>query len=207
MNRRRILFPMVLHPANSPRRHYRLARERYRGEQLPIAQESWPAVASLMVQALLLQQEHARLRKEHEQLRQSAGRLKGELEDQRRRARNDLERRVQQERETVVQSILPVLDNLERALSSIKTSEDFDTLAHGVELIYQEFMRVLGSFGVQKLEVEGKPFDPKFHEAVSVREIPGLEDNQIAEVIRTGYVINERVLRPALVTVNKKSSD
>jgi len=106
-----------------------------------------------------------------------------------------------------VQNILPVLDNLERALSSTKTSEDFDTLAHGVELIYQEFMRVLGSLGVQKLDVEGKQFDPQFHEAVSVRNIPGLEDNQIAEVIRTGYIINERVLRPAMVTVNKKGTE
>jgi molecular chaperone GrpE len=117
-------------------------------------------------------------------------------------------RRVEQERDEVrrlanaalIINILPILDDLERALASLDIRLVGLTWFDGVRLIYRKLQLVLESAGVSQIEAEGQPFDPRFHEAVMHGE--GEEGKVVAEVQR-GYKINDRVLRPAMVIVGK----
>jgi len=117
-------------------------------------------------------------------------------------------RRVKQERDeakrlanvALIINILPVLDDLERALSSLNIQLVGLTWFDGIRLIYRKLQLVLESAGVSLIEAEGQPFDPRFHEAVMYGE--GEEGKVVAEVQR-GYKLGDRVLRPAMVVVGK----
>jgi len=117
-------------------------------------------------------------------------------------------RRVEQERDeakrlanaALIINILPVLDDLERALSSLNIQLVGLTWFDGIRLIYRKLQLVLESAGVSMIEAEGQPFDPRFHEAVMYGE--GEEGKVVAEVQR-GYKLGDRVLRPAMVIVGK----
>jgi molecular chaperone GrpE len=117
-------------------------------------------------------------------------------------------RRVEQERgeamrianAALIINILPVLDDLERALTSLDIRLVGLTWFDGIRLIYRKLQFVLESAGVSQIEAEGQPFDPRFHEAVMYGE--GEEGKVVAEVQR-GYKLNDRVLRPAMVVVGK----
>jgi molecular chaperone GrpE len=117
-------------------------------------------------------------------------------------------RRVEQERgeamrianAALIINILPVLDDLERALTSLDIRLVGLTWFDGIRLIYRKLQLVLENAGVSQIEAEGQPFDPRFHEAVMYGE--GEEGKVVAEVQR-GYKLNDRVLRPAMVVVGK----
>ena len=117
-------------------------------------------------------------------------------------------RRVEQERgeamrianAALIINILPVLDDLERALVSLDIRLAGLTWFDGIRLIYRKLLLVLENAGVSVIEAEGQPFDPRFHEAVMYGE--GDEGKVVAEVQR-GYKLNDRVLRPAMVIVGK----
>jgi len=117
-------------------------------------------------------------------------------------------RRVEQERAeagrlanaALIINVLPVLDDLERALSSLNIQLVGLTWFDGIRLIYRKLQLVLENAGVTQIEAEGQPFDPRFHEAVMYGE--GEEGKVVAEVQR-GYKLNDRVLRPAMVVVGK----
>jgi len=117
-------------------------------------------------------------------------------------------RRVEQERDeakrlanaALIINILPVLDDLERALTSLNIQLVGLTWFDGIRLIYRKLQLVLESAGVSMIEAEGQPFDPRFHEAVMYGE--GEEGKVVAEVQR-GYKLDDRVLRPAMVVVGK----
>lgn len=98
----------------------------------------------------------------------------------------------------IVQKILPVLDDLELALAN-RPAED--AWAGGVELIARKFQSILESEGVKRIEAEGQPFDPNFHEAISHEPNADVPSEHVIAVVRNGYVIGERVIRPALVRV------
>jgi molecular chaperone GrpE len=97
-------------------------------------------------------------------------------------------------------NVLPVLDDLERALASLNIELAGLTWFDGVRLIHRKLQLVLESAGVSQIEAEGRPFDPRFHEAVMYGE--GEEGKVVAEVQR-GYKLHDRVLRPAMVVVGK----
>lgn len=97
-------------------------------------------------------------------------------------------------------NILPVLDDLERALASLDIRLAGLTWFDGIRLIYRKLLLVLENAGVRQIEAEGQPFDPRFHEAVM--HGPGPEGKVVAEVQR-GYKLHDRVLRPAMVVVGK----
>ena len=97
-------------------------------------------------------------------------------------------------------NILPVLDDLERALASLDISLAGLTWFDGIRLIYRKLLLVLENAGVRQIEAEGQPFDPRFHEAVMHGQGP--EGKVVAEVQR-GYKLHDRVLRPAMVVVGK----
>jgi len=104
---------------------------------------------------------------------------------------------------SVIKRFLDVLDDLDRALKNGPQSGDGAAWAQGIELIYRKFIAVLDSSGVAIMEAQGQFFDPNLHEALSHEAYAGYENGQIIEVIKPGYMLGERVLRPALVRVAK----
>jgi len=121
---------------------------------------------------------------------------------------SNYKRRMEQERDearrmsnaALIINILPVLDDLERALASLDIRLAGLTWFDGIRLIYRKLLLVLENAGVRQIEAEGQPFDPRFHEAVM--HGPGPEGKVVAEVQR-GYKLHDRVLRPAMVVVGK----
>ena len=99
----------------------------------------------------------------------------------------------------VLKRLLPVLDNMERALRASEGSKD--PLYKGIELVRQQFLDLLKKEGVQPIDARGARFDPRLHEAVQVVDVPGFEADMILEEMQKGYTHNDRLLRPALVKV------
>jgi molecular chaperone GrpE len=118
-------------------------------------------------------------------------------------------RRVDKEREqayqnavgVIVRRYLEVIDDLERALKNRPADGDGAAWAGGIELVYRKLLASLEAEGVRQMDAEGQYFDPTRHEAISQEPSPEHESGQIIEVVKNGYVISERVLRPALVRV------
>lgn len=103
---------------------------------------------------------------------------------------------------SAVMAMLPIVDDLERALPSMKTAEDVAAVAEGVELIYQKFLKALAGLGVKQIDTEGKDFNVDMHEAVA--QVPGVPDEQKGRVIdcmEKGYTLNDQVIRYAKVAV------
>ncbi len=103
----------------------------------------------------------------------------------------------------LIKRYLEIIDDLDRALKNRPKGEEGAAWAAGIELVYRKFMAILESEGVKVMQVEGQTFDPNLHEAISQTEVPGYDSGQIVEEIHKGYMIGERVLRPALVRVAK----
>ena len=104
---------------------------------------------------------------------------------------------------TVLRKLLPVVDDFERALSTLPVDLSQLTWCEGVLLIKAKLDGILESEGVKPIETEGEMFDPRYHEAVTYEESSGHEDGQIIGEAQRGYTLGERVLRPALVRVAK----
>jgi len=105
--------------------------------------------------------------------------------------------------ESFVRDILPVLDNLERAVEHAKVEENGKSLLDGVELVLKSFLEVLEKYGVKQICAKGEPFDPQKHEAFAQVESKNHEPNTVVEELHKGYAILDRLLRPALVSVSK----
>jgi molecular chaperone GrpE len=104
---------------------------------------------------------------------------------------------------SIIKRYLEVLDDLERALKNRPQEGEGAAWANGVELIYRKLTTILESEGVKPMEAEGKTFDPNLHEAITLEESDSHESGQIIEVLQRGYVMGDRVLRPAMVRVAK----
>jgi molecular chaperone GrpE len=106
--------------------------------------------------------------------------------------------------ENLIKELLPVLDNLERALAhSRENCGSEDSLAQGVKLTVDGFLNALDKFGVTMVKTKGEPFDPNFHEAVMQQENPDVEPNTVLEEVQKGYLLHDRLIRPAMVVVSR----
>jgi molecular chaperone GrpE len=107
--------------------------------------------------------------------------------------------------ESLIEKLLPVLDNFEMALAAAQASqENVQSLQSGVAMILQQFKSVLADAGVEEIDAAGKPFDPNLHEAVSQQETTEVPEGVVVQQARKGYKLRERLLRPATVVVAKK---
>jgi molecular chaperone GrpE len=114
--------------------------------------------------------------------------------------------RVQRDREMdylsmkgeIIKKMLPVLDDMERALAN---RPEGDSWANGMELIARKFQNILEAENVKRIEAAGQPFDPNFHEAISSEPNEDVESGHVIEVVQNGYMLGERVIRPAMVRV------
>ncbi len=104
--------------------------------------------------------------------------------------------------ERIICDFLPIIDNFERALNSMKTAEDVDAVRQGVELIYNQVMSMMKANGVAVIETENAPFDTEFHEAITTIPAPTPElKDKIVDCTTKGYTMNEKVIRHAKVVV------
>lgn len=132
-------------------------------------------------------------------------RAQAEVQNMRRRCEQDVERAHKYALEKFSAELLPVVDNLERALQSVpeEAGDVVKSLVEGVELTLKGFCETLVKFSIQQLEPVGEPFDPQLHEAMAMVPNPEVEPNTVIEVFQKGYTLNGRVLRPARVVVSK----
>jgi molecular chaperone GrpE len=103
----------------------------------------------------------------------------------------------------VLEELLPIVDDLERALKAPAGPEGADAYRRGVELIHQQLMDLLRKRGVKAIEAEGAEFDPHYHQAVLHEHVEGRRDGEIIEEFRRGYMLGDRLLRPSMVKVAK----
>lgn len=151
--------------------------------------------------------EIARLQDELEQARDSTLRAQAEAQNAKRRAEQDVERARKYALERFVGELLPVVDNLERALESASGDEEVvKPIAEGVELTLKSFQNALQKYHVEVVDPQGEPFDPQLHQAMSQVENPDVEPNTVIAVMQKGYTLNGRLVRPAMVMVSKQAS-
>ncbi len=133
-------------------------------------------------------------------------RLYAEFENYKKRAARDQEEFSKYANERLLKELLPVVDNLERAIFHIKDAEEPIKILEGLELILKQCLEVMGKFGVTAFESHLQPFDPTKHQAIGQMETEELEEETVIEEIQKGYRLNDRILRPALVMVSKKKN-
>jgi len=150
-----------------------------------------------------------KLRTENEELKDKALRAHAEMENLRRRTSKEVQDTRSYAVANFARDMLGVGDNLQRAIQAVPPekrtdgSDDFKALIEGVEMTEREMLRGLESNGVKKFNPEGEKFDPNFHQAMFEIPNPELPNNSVAQVVQEGYVIGDRVLRPAMVGVAK----
>ena len=128
-----------------------------------------------------------------------AQRVQADFENYRKRAAREQERLVAHAHERLVRELLPILDDLERALEAAERHEEA-ALVEGVQLVQQSLRRALAKEGLAEIETEGG-FDPHVHEALLTRPAEGAEAGSVLEVVQRGYRVGDRVVRPAKVIV------
>ena len=137
--------------------------------------------------------------------RDSVLRAHAEMQNMRRRCEADVEKAHKFALEKFAASLLPVMDNLERALAAVPDSaaDQVKGLCEGVELTLKSFLETLGKFNVVQLNPLGEPFDPQMHQAITTVNNPNVVPNTVIDVMQKGYSLHGRVIRPAMVVVAK----
>lgn len=141
---------------------------------------------------------------ELEQLKDKYLRAVAEFDNYRKRTLKEKTELILNGSENTVKAILPVIDDMERAIENGEKTDDPQVLKEGMELIYQKFLKVLEGLGVKKIDTEGKDFDVDYHEAIAM--VPGLGDDKkgkVLDCVITGYMLNGKVIRYAKVAVGQ----
>ena len=130
-------------------------------------------------------------------------RSQAEMENMKKRFQKDKQDLIKYGNETLTKQLLPVADNLEKALDHSKDENSLEALREGVDLTLKGLMNVLEKAGVEVVEAVGAPFDPNFHEAVSEQEDDRAAPGAVLKELQKGYLLNQRLIRPAMVIINK----
>ena len=172
-------------------------------EEEPVAPETGEAVAELSPAERIAELEAALAAKEAEAQENwnKFLRERADLENFRKRTQKEKEEILKYGNESLLQEILPAVDNMERALAHVE-GDCQDAVITGIRLTLDMLLAALKKFGVTPVSAErGTPFDPAVHQAMGQSECPDQAANTIVEVYQKGYLLNERLLRPAMVTV------
>lgn len=111
------------------------------------------------------------------------------------------------EKESIIRTLLPALDNFEHTLANAHSAESLEVVIKGVEIIYSQMVDILKGHGVEQIHAQDETFDPSRHEAMMRRAEADKEDDVVLEEFQKGYTVNGRVVRPAKVVVNKLQSE
>jgi len=126
-----------------------------------------------------------------------------DMENLRKRTQREKEDLAKFANENILREILPVVDNLERAVEHAEQSESSDGLFEGVQMTLTQFSQLLEKFGVEPVDAVGQPFDPAFHQAMGQMESDEYPPNTVVQQMQKGYQLNKRLLRPAFVMLAK----
>jgi len=163
-----------------------------------------PVEESIATETTRLEREIQKKGGEYQALNDKYLRSIADMDNQRKRMAREQAEAIKYANEKLFQDILPVVDNLERASLHAREKKDFTALIEGLNLTLREFLGVLDKFGIRPVESLGQPFDPARHHAVAQVESSEHEEGVVVEELRKGYLLNDRTLRPALVSVAKK---
>ena len=133
-------------------------------------------------------------------------RTSADFDNFKKRAAREKQEAIKFANESLLQKLVPVLDNLETALTAVQAAEPEagQSLQAGINMVCQQLKTALAEAGLEEVDAAGKPFDPNFHEAVSQRETVEAPDGHVIQQLRKGYKLRERLLRPASVIVAKQ---
>ncbi len=134
-------------------------------------------------------------------------RSEAEIENIKKRNQKDKEEWLKYANESLIKEILPVMDNLEMAISHSQNENSVQALREGVELTLKGLRDGLGKSGLEEVKAEGEPFDPNYHHAVSEQADESVQSGIILQELQRGYMLNKRLIRPAMVIVSKGSGD
>ena len=136
--------------------------------------------------------------------RDAALRAQADAQNVKRRSEQDVEKARKFALERFSGDLLPVVDNLERSLEAASGSDELSkSISEGVELTLKSLNDLLKKYNIEVVDPEGEPFDPQFHQAMTMLENPDMEPNTVMGVMQKGYTLNGRLLRPAMVMVSK----
>lgn len=138
-----------------------------------------------------------------EESQQNYLRALADLENYRRRARKEKEDALKYASVPLIESLLPVLDNFERALDAADGNQDVKVLQEGIEMVYRQFLQALSKSGLTLIEAVGQPFNPHEHNAVMQVAMDGVESGIVVEELQPGYKYAERVIRPSMVKISQ----
>lgn len=151
-----------------------------------------------------LQKELETLQQQFEEQKDKYLRLVAEFDNFRRRTQKEKETLIKNGGEKTISAILPVIDDMERAIEQAQKTENIEAVIEGLDLIYQKFLKVLLTEGLEKMNPKGEAFDTDFHEAIAL--VPATEEEQkgkVLDCVQTGYKLNEKVIRHAKVVVGQ----
>ena len=130
--------------------------------------------------------------------------LQADFENYQKRVKREQEELVKRGSEQLIVKLLGVVDDLERAIEASKSSSDKEVLVSGVEIVLKQLQATLAEEGLSQIEAVGKPLDPELHEAIATVETDQYPENIIVRVLRKGYSLNGKVIRPSMVEVATK---
>lgn len=149
-----------------------------------------------------LKTENEALKAEKEEVFNRMLRIQAEYDNFKKRSQKEKEAERKYKSQDLINELLPALDNFERALQ-VEVTDANSSLFDGITMVYRQFQDALKSQGVEVIETEGKTFDPNLHHAVMQTEDDEFEPNIVVEELQKGYLLKDRVIRPAMVKVNK----
>jgi molecular chaperone GrpE len=152
-------------------------------------------------EAAQFEQDIASLQSERDDLLDTSRRLQADFENYRKRMVKEHTALVERAAESLIEQLLPVVDSFELALINMAGSETDEKVRKGIELVYAELLGVLERAGIERIDAQGAVFDPNEHEAVMQDDGDG--EPHVGEVLRTGWKLKGRVLRPAMVKVTR----
>ena len=173
-------------------------------ESTETEQDNGQEVVSDIERVAELERELAAAKSTIEQQKDSVIRAAAEVDNVRRRAALDVEKAHKYALEKFVTELLPVIDNMERALLAADREQDVILpMIEGVEMTMKSFIEGVGKFGVELIDPQGEPFNPELHQAMTMQPSADVEPNTVIAVMQKGYQLNGRLLRPAMVMVSK----
>lgn len=149
-------------------------------------------------------------REEAAALKDQFMRIAAEFDNYKKRAAREYDEFKKYANVSMVKALLPSVDNLERAISASSSADSSGAIIDGVKMVLGDILKVFETFQVKTVESEGKMFNPEFHQAIMQEENSDVPENQIVKVFQNGYIMHDRLIRPAMVVVAKspaKSTD
>jgi molecular chaperone GrpE len=150
-----------------------------------------------------LKAELEKVEKEKDDLYQKLLRVQADFDNYKRRSKKERENDLKYKSQDFALELLPVVDNFDRALKVEVTDDKMQSFVDGMNMVYRQLTNALEKAGVEEIKAEGEQFDPHMHQAVMQETDEEKEPNSVIEVLQKGYILKDRVIRPAMVKVNQ----